>query len=267
MGMYTPALLPVLSGSRARFCGVRSVVRIGPDGDLAQPRICSGCDFAGPHGRQDHIVHGADYLRAAHSATRSRGGFMAMTSSPLTRLTFTDTANAPAANFGVFADFRTAAAAGNVAGLHLPRAGFLCERQQSAPELRRRRGRAIDPRCLLRAACRPRMEPNAAHRHLRRAWRMLRPRAAAGDRRCPDASVGEFGFDFKRFGLRVPTVLISPLIAPGSVFRVAGGRRSVRSHVDPAHHRETLELARVDGAGCGGTRCGGRTDPGIRANR
>jgi phospholipase C len=39
----------------------------------------------------------------------------------------------------------------------------------------------------------------------------------------PDNSVGEFGFDFKRFGLRVPTVLVSPLIAPGTVFRVPAG--------------------------------------------
>ena len=39
----------------------------------------------------------------------------------------------------------------------------------------------------------------------------------------PDATVGEFGFDFTRFGVRVPTVLVSPLIAPGTVFRVPGG--------------------------------------------
>ena len=31
---------------------------------------------------------------------------------------------------------------------------------------------------------------------------------------------GEFGFDFKRFGLRAPTVLVSPLIPAGTVFRV-----------------------------------------------
>ena len=35
----------------------------------------------------------------------------------------------------------------------------------------------------------------------------------------PDNTAGEFGFDFSRFGVRVPTVLISPLIAPGTVYR------------------------------------------------
>jgi len=40
----------------------------------------------------------------------------------------------------------------------------------------------------------------------------------------PDDSVGEYGFDFTRFGPRVPTVLVSPLIAAGTVFRVAAGK-------------------------------------------
>jgi phospholipase C len=34
---------------------------------------------------------------------------------------------------------------------------------------------------------------------------------------------GEFGFDFTRFGVRVPAVLVSPLIAPGSVYRAPEG--------------------------------------------
>jgi hypothetical protein len=39
----------------------------------------------------------------------------------------------------------------------------------------------------------------------------------------PDNTAGEFGFDFTRFGVRVPTLLISPLIAPGTVYRVPSG--------------------------------------------
>jgi phospholipase C len=39
----------------------------------------------------------------------------------------------------------------------------------------------------------------------------------------PDNSAGEYGFDFKRFGPRVPTVLVSPLIPAGTVFRVPAG--------------------------------------------
>ena len=39
----------------------------------------------------------------------------------------------------------------------------------------------------------------------------------------PDNTAGEFGFGFNRFGVRVPTLLISPLIAPGTVYRVPAG--------------------------------------------
>jgi len=39
----------------------------------------------------------------------------------------------------------------------------------------------------------------------------------------PDAATGEFGFDFTRFGVRVPAVLVSPLIAAGTVYRVPAG--------------------------------------------
>ena len=39
----------------------------------------------------------------------------------------------------------------------------------------------------------------------------------------PDNDTGEFGFGFDRFGVRVPTVLVSPLIEAGTVFRVPAG--------------------------------------------
>ncbi len=45
--------------------------------------------------------------------------------------------------------------------------------------------------------------------------------------------MGEFGFDFTRFGVRVPTVLVSPWIAPGTVFRAPAGS-------PPFDHTSTL---------------------------
>ncbi len=39
----------------------------------------------------------------------------------------------------------------------------------------------------------------------------------------PDHDTGEFSFGFDRFGVRVPTVLVSPLIAAGTVYRVPAG--------------------------------------------
>jgi len=39
----------------------------------------------------------------------------------------------------------------------------------------------------------------------------------------PDDSVGEFGFDFTRYGVRIPALLISPRIPAGTVFRARNG--------------------------------------------
>ena len=39
----------------------------------------------------------------------------------------------------------------------------------------------------------------------------------------PDAKKGEFGFDFKRFGVRVPAVIVSPFVKAGSVFHAKPG--------------------------------------------
>jgi phospholipase C len=55
----------------------------------------------------------------------------------------------------------------------------------------------------------------------------------------PDNSVGEFGFDFKRFGLRVPTILISPWIAAGTVYRVPASNKGKKGSV-PFDHTSIL---------------------------
>jgi phospholipase C len=54
----------------------------------------------------------------------------------------------------------------------------------------------------------------------------------------PDNSAGEHGFDFKRFGVRVPAVLVSPLIEPGTVFRVPDGSMPI----DHTSILKTVEL-------------------------
>jgi phospholipase C len=40
----------------------------------------------------------------------------------------------------------------------------------------------------------------------------------------PKAGTGDFGFDFKRYGVRVPAVVVSPYVVKGSVFRGQGQR-------------------------------------------
>jgi phospholipase C len=49
------------------------------------------------------------------------------------------------------------------------------------------------------------------------------PQGAAPPDAGPAAASDGFGFDFRRFGVRVPTVLVSPLIAAGTVCRAPDG--------------------------------------------
>jgi phospholipase C len=52
-----------------------------------------------------------------------------------------------------------------------------------------------------------------------------------------DGTIGEFGFDFTRFGVRVPAVLVSPLIAAGTVYRGAQRRIDHTSVLKTIHER------------------------------
>ena len=68
----------------------------------------------------------------------------------------------------------------------------------------------------------------------------------------PDSTSGEFGFDFTRFGVRVPAVLVSPLIPAGHHLPGAGRQHADRPHLGAQDHRAALGPARADRARRGG---------------
>ena len=142
---------------------------------------------------------------------------------PLTKADFPDTSSAPASNFGLFKDFQAAAAAGT-----LPAFAFLEPSWGSTGNSQHpnydvalgeqlihdtyealRSGPAWDKTLFLLTYD----EHGGCYDHVSPPWGATPP----------DATAGEFGFGFDRFGVRVPAVLISPLIAPGTVYRVPAG--------------------------------------------
>jgi phospholipase C len=139
--------------------------------------------------------------------------------SPLTRLDFPDTVHAPAGTIGLFKDFRADAAAGTLPAFAFLEPSWSSHGNSQHPNYDVARGEQLllDTYQALRAG--PAWDSTLliiTYDEHGGCYDHVAPPATATS---PDASVGEFGFDFTRFGLRVPTVLVSPLIEAGTVFR------------------------------------------------
>jgi phospholipase C len=142
---------------------------------------------------------------------------------PLTRADFPDVASAPASNFGLFTDFQAAAAAGSLPAFTFLEPSWSSTGNSQHPNYDVALGEQLihDTYEALRAG--PNWaqtlfvltydEHGGCYDHVPPPWGATPP----------DATVGPTGFDFTRFGVRVPTLLISPLIAPGTVYRVPAG--------------------------------------------
>ncbi|NUP73346.1 MAG: phosphoesterase [Sinomonas sp.] len=139
---------------------------------------------------------------------------------PLTRLNFPDTQGAGAANVGLFADFKADAAAGKLPAFAFVEPSWSSTGNSQHPNYNVALGEQLILDTYRALASGPGWaktllvvtydEHGGCYDHV----------PPPGGAVAPDNSVGEFGFDFSRFGPRVPTVLASPLIPAGSVFRV-----------------------------------------------
>jgi phospholipase C len=141
---------------------------------------------------------------------------------PLTKSNFTDIQSAPASNFGEFAAFQAAAAAGTLPAFSFLEPSWHTTGNSQHPNY----DVALGEQFIHDAYEAVRTGPGWAQTLLvitydehGGCYDHVPPPAGAVP---PDNTAGEFGFDFTRFGVRVPTVLVSPLIAPGIVYRADG---------------------------------------------
>jgi phospholipase C len=142
---------------------------------------------------------------------------------PLTRADFPDIAAAPASCFGLFTDFQAAAAAGTLPAFTFLEPSWSSTGNSQHPNYDVALGEQLihDTYQALRSG--PGWgqtlfavtydEHGGCYDHVPPPWGATPP----------DATVGPTGFGFDRFGVRVPAVLVSPLIAPGTVYRVPAG--------------------------------------------
>jgi phospholipase C len=222
MGMFTPQLLPVLSGLAQGFAVCDQWFSSVPTETLPNRAFASAATSQGhmDDSTSKFTAPSIFGLLGDHGVSWMIYGY---TSDPLTRLDFADTTAAPDTNFGLFTDFQKAAAAGQLASYSFLEPSWESTGNSQHPNYdvslgeqliydvyeALRTGPAWDSTLLLITYD----EHGGCFDH-------VAPPAGATP---PDATAGEFGFDFTRFGVRVPTVLVSPLIAPGTVFRVPEG--------------------------------------------
>lgn len=222
MGCYSPDTLPVLSALARGFAVCDHWFSSVPTETLPNRAFtCAGTS----QGHMDDVTksYTVPSIFGLLSQHRIAWKIYGYDKPPLTRLNFPDTQKAPAANIGLFRDFTSDAAAGTLPAFSFLEPSWSSTGNSQHPNYSMAAGEhlILDTYRALRSG------PGWAktlfiltYDEHGGCYDHVPPPAGATP---PDASPGEFGFDFTRFGPRVPTVLVSPLIPAGSVFRVPAG--------------------------------------------
>ncbi|HXY45548.1 MAG TPA: alkaline phosphatase family protein [Acidimicrobiales bacterium] len=221
MGMFTPELLPVLSGLAQGFAVCDQWFASVPTETFPNRAFASAATSQGQmdDSSAKFTCQSIFGLLGGHGLDWSIYGY---SNEPLTRLNFPDTASAAESHFGLFTDFQAAAAAGTLGAYTFLEPSWGSSGNSQHPNYdvalgeqlihdvyyALRNGPAWGETLLIVVYD----EHGGCYDHV------APPLGAVP----PDDTIGPSGFDFTRFGVRVPAVLVSPLVAPGTVFRPAG---------------------------------------------
>ena len=212
----------VRAGDRVR--GVRPLVRLGADRDA--------CPTARSPARAPAWARSTTTPRRSPprpSSPRSARpgpdlGHLRLQPAPADRRHFTDVATAAGGAIGLFTDFQAAAAAGTLPDFTFLEPSWPSTGNSQHPNYNVALGEQLihDVYEALRSG--PGWaqtlfvltydEHGGCFDHVPPPWGATPPDSAVE---------AAYDFTFNRFGVRVPTVLISPLIAPGTVYRVPAG--------------------------------------------
>ncbi len=222
MGCFTPQTLPVLSALAKGYAVCDHWFASAPTETLPNRA------FALAGTSQGHMDDKTKtYTCPSIFGTLTNAGVSWMVfgydEQPLTKADFPDITNADPSHFGLFTDFQAAAAAGTLPAFTFLEPSWSSTGNSQHPNYDVALGEQLihDSYEALRSG--PGWEQTlfvltydehgGCYDHVPPPWGATPP----------DNTAGEFGFGFDRFGVRVPTLLISPLIAPGTVYRVPAG--------------------------------------------
>lgn len=222
MAMHTPDTLPVLSALARGYAVCDHWFGSVPTETLPNRAFVHAATSQG-HMDDKSKSFSAPTIYAALTRQNVSWMIYGYDAEPLTRVTFSDLTAAVDTCFGQFKDFQAAAAQGTLASYTFLEPSWGSSGNSQHPNydvalgeqwlhdvyVALRNGPAWNETLLIVTYD----EHGGCYDH-------VAPPAGAVP---PDATAGEYGFDFKRFGPRVPTLLISPLISAGTVFRVPAG--------------------------------------------
>jgi len=222
MGMYTPQTVPILSGLASGYAVCDHWFGSAPTETFpnrAFVAMATSQGFVQDKSCRIYTAPSIYTLLGKHGQTWAIYGYDAP---PLSRGSVSDIKSAPPANFGEFADFQKAVKQGTLANYVFLEPSWGSSGSSQHPNYNVAVGEQflhdiyytlfgspVWQKTLLMITY---DEHGGCYDHV------SPPENAAA----PDNSAGELGFAFTRFGPRVPTVLVSPLIRAGTVFRSPG---------------------------------------------
>ena len=223
MGCFTPAALPVLSALAAGYAVCDHWFASVPTETMPNRAFtCAGTSM----GQVDDNTKtfSAPSIFGALGKAGQTWAIYGYNQRPLSADTFTDVATASGGAIGLFTDFQAAAAAGTLPDFTFLEPSWPSTGNSQHPNYDVALGEQLihDVYEALRSG--PGWaqtlfvltydEHGGCFDHVPPPWGATPPDSAVES---------AYGFTFNRFGVRVPTVLISPLIAPGTVYRVPAG--------------------------------------------
>jgi phospholipase C len=219
MGMYTPEMLPVLSRLAAGYAVCDGWFSSAPTETFPNRAFVSMATSQGHLEDSSASVFTAPSIFTAlakQGASWSAYGYNTLL---YVRTSVADITNAPETHFGTFPDFQKAAKAGTLANYVYLEPEWTSKGNSEHPNYDVSAGEQFlhdvyyalygTPGWATTLLIITYDEHGGCYDHV------PPPETAVA----PDNSVGEYGFGFTRFGVRVPTVLVSPLIPAGTVYR------------------------------------------------
>ena len=224
MGCFTPQALPVISALAQGYAVCDAWFASVPTETMPN-RAFAGCGTSQGH-LDDHTkTFTSQSIFGLLGANGISWGIYGYDAEPLTANTFTDIAGASGGTIGKFTDFQSAAAAGTLPSYTFLEPSWTSTGNSQHPNYDVALGEQLihDVYEALRSGPGWNQtlfiltydEHGGCYDHVAPPWGATPPDDLAAE--------FSFGFAFNRFGARVPTVLISPLIAPGTVYRVPAG--------------------------------------------